>query len=243
MIREIGIDVGSYTFDKVAKTITLAGIPTIDQSQIILITHAPTSTVIYNFADGAATWGSYVAATGVLTLTYNTNTGSFSNTDPLRILIDNMDMDWYDAGQDVKKMADQSPLWTRRTDVEAIIASAQTLTTSFANLWPQIDCRGYTNITFWIKCTVQQSTWIQIKFLAAHTYGWTESFTIPVSSVNPDVINVSPEILQFPDWVNFLYPITVTTNGTIPYLTAQVKMSIDGGTDGTIDTAYCTKSY
>lgn len=78
-------DVGGYTFDKVAKTVTFTGGYTPTLKQILGITNATRNIVIYNPADvnkGGTLSGN------VLTLTYNTNTGGFANTDELMIAVD-----------------------------------------------------------------------------------------------------------------------------------------------------------
>ena len=108
MKRLIGVDAGSYMFDKTAKTITFSGI-SIVQSQIFLIMHVPTTQVIYNFAD-TGKGGTFVTATQVLTLEFDTS--SFSDTDELQILVD-LDMDGYDPTLNVKSVVNQSPEWSR----------------------------------------------------------------------------------------------------------------------------------
>ena len=77
----IGSDLGSYTFDKVAKTITFSGF-TASLERVLMVTDATNNTIIYQFND--ATKGGTLT-NNVLTLTYNTNTVSFNNTDKLQI--------------------------------------------------------------------------------------------------------------------------------------------------------------
>lgn len=227
------------TFTKSTKTLVFSGYTINSLKDIAVITDVTNGIVIYNFAD-ASTWV-FTVATQTLVLTYNTNTASFADTDELVV-----NLFWAvatDPGLDIAKTVDQSPVRTRRTDAEAIIAAAQTLTTSFADLWPEIDCRGFNTVTIWLKGTVNASTGIQLRALGKHTYAGTEEMALPIESVTTAVINVTPEIVQFPDWINFLYAITAKVNNSIPYIQRQVKMSVDGGTDWTIDTANLTKGY
>lgn len=239
MTIQIAKDIGAYTFDKTAKTITITGITINSLSDFRVVANATDSTLIYNFADPtqSATW---VSATGVLTLEYDTT--SMDNADELIIIVDAGEPQ-IDFGLGLVKTSDETPIWARRTDVEAIISAAQTLTTSFANIGTEIDCAGYTTLMIWLKCTVQQSTGIQIKALAKHTYAGTESYSLPIEIVSSGLIAASIEVVQFPDAVNFLYAVKVKVDNVIPYLQFQVKMTTDGGTDGTIDTAYVTKGY
>jgi hypothetical protein len=79
------IQIVNYTFDKATKQITFSDYSTIRLDQILLITDVTNNTVIYQFND--STKGGTVA-TNVLTLTYDTNTGAFNNTDKLQIFYD-----------------------------------------------------------------------------------------------------------------------------------------------------------
>ena len=76
----------SYTFNKVAQTVTLTGFTgSIEQIKLITDFTETTRTVIYDPAS-AWLWGSLAGS--VLTLEFNTNTASFLNTDKLEIIID-----------------------------------------------------------------------------------------------------------------------------------------------------------
>lgn len=77
----IGTDVGSYSFNKVAKTITFDGFaPRLER--FLVITDTFNNNIIYNFAD--PTKGGSLSGQ-VLTLVFDTNTVAFNNSDPLQI--------------------------------------------------------------------------------------------------------------------------------------------------------------
>ena len=78
----IGLDYGSYTFNKVAKTVTI-NLPSgnVKLEGLLLITDTTNNTIIYQFSD--ATKGATLSG-NVFTLTYDTNTASFANTDKLK---------------------------------------------------------------------------------------------------------------------------------------------------------------
>jgi hypothetical protein len=82
MRQLIGKDVGSYVFDKTAKTITFSGVP-LTQEQLSIITNTTSQAIIYSFAH-TALGGTLVGS--VLTLTYDTS--AMSNTDKLQIYVD-----------------------------------------------------------------------------------------------------------------------------------------------------------
>ena len=83
MKQLVGVDIGSYSFNEVNKTITFTDCGTLTLSNILLITNVTDHMIMYNFAD-EATKGTLV--NNVLTLDFNTST--MSNTDNLQIYID-----------------------------------------------------------------------------------------------------------------------------------------------------------
>jgi hypothetical protein len=72
----------NYSFNKVTKEITFSDLANIRLDKILLVTDVTNNTIIYLFSD--QTKGGTVSA-NVLTLTFNTNTAAFNNTDKLLI--------------------------------------------------------------------------------------------------------------------------------------------------------------
>lgn len=76
----------SYSFDKATKQVTITWFSgSIEQIKLITDLTTTTPTVIYDPTRNGYGW---TLAGSVLTLTYNTNTASFANTDKLEIIID-----------------------------------------------------------------------------------------------------------------------------------------------------------
>ena len=334
MKKLVGFDIGTHTFDKVAQTVTMSGLPSLSLEQILLITNTTRGTIIYSFAD--STLGGTLSGS-VLTLA--TSTTAMANTDKLQIYVDlntnpaiplvadykspddftavytssstitlsllpvtitdssqiryikqittsntsnifhngfngctlvivpstgiitiygvgtpflsgdvyevgiSGQLKAYDPSLDISKTVDQSPVWTRRTDVEPLLSAAYTLTSSFANVGPVIDCRSYNTIAIFVKCTVQNSAGIQMRATAYHTYAGSEQWSIPIETISPGLDNITIETVQFPDGVNFLYVIKCKVDNVIPYIQLQFKDTTVGATHGTIDTLYVTKGY
>lgn len=85
----------NYSFNKTAKTVTFTDFSSIRLDRILLITDVTNNTLIYQFNNSQL--GGTVG-TNVLTLTYNTNTSAFNNTDALQIFYDSATGDpTYDA--------------------------------------------------------------------------------------------------------------------------------------------------
>jgi hypothetical protein len=87
MKKLVGTDiVGGYTFDPIAKTVTLTGLQyTIGLQNILLINNATANTIIYTFA-GGATKGQTSFTNNVLSLDYDTT--SMNASDALSIYVD-----------------------------------------------------------------------------------------------------------------------------------------------------------
>lgn len=83
MKQIVGTDVGSYTFNASAKTITLVGLSTVLQQQLLIITNTSHNVVMYQFNN--ALLGGTIAGN---VITVICNTSSMSNTDSLQIIID-----------------------------------------------------------------------------------------------------------------------------------------------------------
>ena len=77
----IGSELGSYSFDKTAKTITFSGF-TASLERLLLVTDTTNNTIIYQFNDPLK---GGTLSNNVLTLTYDTTGGTFANTDKLQI--------------------------------------------------------------------------------------------------------------------------------------------------------------
>lgn len=77
----IGSELGSYSFNKTAKTITFSGFAA-TLERLLLITDTTNNTIIYQFNDPLK---GGTLANNVLTLTFDTTGVSFANTDSLQI--------------------------------------------------------------------------------------------------------------------------------------------------------------
>jgi len=84
MKKLIGSDLGSYTFNKTAHTVSLTGLPmTLVLPQVLLITNVTSNIMIYNFASNPI--GGTIN-NNVITLNYDTS--GMADTDILQIFID-----------------------------------------------------------------------------------------------------------------------------------------------------------
>lgn len=118
----------SYTFNPVTRTIVIQN-KAIKRNQLLLIINARTNTVIYNFSDSALTASSYTATsspnaeTTTIVLTYDTGPSgaAMSSTDPLSIIVDEINENFYPAEayrDPVEKFRTSTPQSLIDTDFE-----------------------------------------------------------------------------------------------------------------------------
>lgn len=231
----IGSDIGSYTFDASAQTVTLTGIKTFNISEILVITNITDQEIIYLPSDTGK--GGTISG-NIITLEFDTT--SMSDTDDLQIFVQyNNDKDY---NLWVQKFIDQAPIWARYTDPEAIISSAYEITASFADVGSEIDMRWYNRLGLWVTIDINTSVNPQIRILQKHTSAWSEEYreiylSSPVS--NKTTINLND--YEVDTDVDQLFFIPIKTANLIWFIQIQVKDDSNG--TGQIDALYATKAF
>jgi len=214
----------------------------IDNWQLVYIRVVPTSWATKLYQAGVNCTLRVDPATNIVTISDHTGT-AFATGDVYEVGCN----DWvpaYDQLSDSQKVTDLVPKHFT-TDSVSFLASAQTLTGSWADL-----VTGYEIPTDWkksiwllIKSTVQLSTWIQVRALAKTSSWATLEATLPIKTVSSTIVNVAPETVWFPDWVNFIYFLTRDLNYAVPLVQFQVMATVVGWTPWTIDNAEYTLWY
>lgn len=147
----------------------------------------------------------------------------------------------YDSTNDLLKIAEQSPLNLQYSGPTAILAAAQTLTGSYADVGPEIPCWGYRTVGIWLKITVNQATALNVQVLAKHTASDTSEYNLPISIVGSSSVSITPEVVALPATNNVIL-LMVNVANVVPYI--QIQMSeTDAGTDATVDSCFYTAGY
>ena len=137
MKQLIGKDVGAYTFDAVAKTVTITGLDRLVLEDVLLITNVTDNLIIYQFNE--ATKGGSIAA-NVITLTYDTT--SMSNTDRLQIWVDYNQGDLWQSlslgGYGYHTVADQAALGLANAEVDFVLIRHPAATNILTRYWEQL---------------------------------------------------------------------------------------------------------
>lgn len=167
----VGKDIGSYTFDASAKTITFGGLGTIRLEDIFLIYNLTSNTKIFQFASSGLS-GS--VAGDILTLDYDTT--SMADTDILQIFYEqgSPEID-FDLG--ANRSANITPEYARYTDPEVLV-TAQDLTGSYADFGAEIDMQGYDGLNISIVADVNDSENVKLKVLGKMESGGTDEYEI-----------------------------------------------------------------
>jgi len=133
----------SYVFTPSAKTILIN--KAIKRNQLILIINSKTNDVIYNFSDPSLTANSYTISSspGVettnITLNYNTAAAGMQSTDPLSIIVDEVNENFYPAEtfrDPVDKLRTSTPQALIDTDFEYSTQSTKWETLALTNNRP-----------------------------------------------------------------------------------------------------------
>lgn len=160
--------VSLYTFDPVAKTVTLLGIPNINLEQILLVTNVTDGIILYSFADSAC---SGTLVDNVLTLTYDTT--AMESTDRLQIFID---MPVVENIESEQQGIDES--YVIDTNLSEVLGTQSlvdkgSLKTNTVFSQSKVSGRiGSTNETLGIDCNNMNTVAIQLSGIWAGTVSW-----------------------------------------------------------------------
>lgn len=130
-----------------------------------------------------------------------------------------------------------------------LIASAQTLTASFAALGPQISTDGFNKISLWLNLNLtapKTSTNFRVRAKVSHTSGGT-AYLLPIYNVTatgtPFYIQFEPEYLELNVDVDTNVCLTWSVENTQPFIAFEVMVEATGATAAVVTTAEATMSY
>lgn len=145
--------------------------------------------------------------------------------------------------EDTRKVAEQQPLWSNYTDAQELISAAQDFTGSWADLGPEVDCRGYNNVRIWLTIDVNNSLDMRVRALVKHESGGVEEYTLPIETYGASDIKVEDAYWEFNVDADQLMVLELDVGNTIPFLQFQIEAGTVGVTAGQVDAAYVTKGW
>ena len=173
-------------------TITCSNAPfTIDDTvcTVVSIMYKPTWWTRQNILKNRENWVSMVASSNVITVTWAWT--PFTSWDTYEVGV-NYIPSWSDLWTDTQKVTNQNPDSSYYQDVVPLISSAQTLTTSFADIGFEVPCAWYKTLFLRLKITIQNSIWVQLQALPKHTSAGTEEYNfVTITQWNPNTLVLS----------------------------------------------------
>lgn len=118
------------------------------------------------------------------------------------------------------------------------IAASQAVTGSWVNLGSPIDVMAFNTLGAWLKFThAGGSANFRVRALAMLTQDATDTYLLPIQTVNSTVINVNDEYFEFDDDTagQYKHLLEVYTAGLIPW----VQLQVSAGTPGTMTVDSC----
>ena len=126
-----------------------------------------------------------------------------------------------------------------------LIAAAQTLTGTFADLGAEIDMSQYTRCLVWLNIDINDSLNVRLRVLGKLAPRGTLEYQLPIESIvttTPFNVSTEGEYFEFNVDADQQIVIEFVTNGSIPYLQFQVMAGTVGAGAGQIDNADITFS-
>ena len=128
------------------------------------------------------------------------------------------------------KNTQQNPIWSRYTSPVSLTTANDTLTTSWADVGSEIDCRGYTDIILYITLDINAALNARLRALGKWESAGTDEYNLVIETVSSSDIKIEPEYIEFNTDADQLVVLRIHTGG-IPFLQIQTQEGTDGGDD------------
>lgn len=229
---QVGSDVGAYTFDASAQTVTIAGIGTLALEDVKEVVNVTDQIVIYNPLHSGK--GGTISS-NVLTLEYDTT--SMSDADSLAVVVSYNKNTDYDLG--VTKTINQAPIWSRYTDPEVYTTlTPDDITYDEGTV---IDVRGYNTLNMFYSKTASDAddSYIKIIYLTASDSA-VDHQELSLGSPAGGVTVLTQNVYER-DKAALVEMLSIPTNGA-PYMRIDIAKKTDNGTDSAF-TISINKAY
>lgn len=163
-------------------------------------------------------------SSGVITL--SDVSANFDGTESILLHIVGPDKT-FDNTLDVVKTSEQAPLWNRFTDSESIISASQNVTTTWVDIGPELDTRGYNTLVAYVTVDINAGSGVKLKALAKTAYAGASEYDIPTKTTVTSGTTVYGHFYQFGADVDQLVALDWDVTG-IPYVQLQVMANVSG---------------
>lgn len=168
---------------------------------------------------------------------------NFADTDKFQVIIRGGDRAT-SLPEDARKMIDVAPYPLRSDDAGIpLITSPQDFTAAWVDLGPEIPMYGWNTCGFYFTFDKNNAVNMRVRVLDKHESGGVEEYPSVIETYGTAVIAVEPAYWELTQDVDQLLPLTIKTNGLVPYVQVQIQAGTPGATPGQIDAAYYMRGW
>jgi hypothetical protein len=155
----------------------------------------------------------------------------------------------YDQSLQALRVAPQySDRSYRQTDPVSIIAAAQNITASWADLGPEILCDGSNTVCLWVNVDINDALNVRFRALAKHTSAGAVEYQLPTKVVNstatPWLVQCEGNVLEWNvDGTDFASVFSFDLVNSVKYVQFQVMAGTAGASPGQVLNAETTQGW
>jgi len=121
---------------------------------------------------------------------------------------------------------------------EAGNATAQNVTSNWADLGSEIRTEGYSKLGLYLNVDINDSANIRIRALAKRESAGTDEYCLPIETVSSSDVKIEDEYMEFNVDADQKVILSVQLDRLIPWVQIQVQAGTVGQTAGQIDSFY-----
>ena len=130
------------------------------------------------------------------------------------------------------------------TPIVTLTSSPVTLTTSWADLGPQVDVRGsYNNVGVYLDIDINDAENARFRVLARHESSGT-NYNFPIIDPKTSTVGLNPEYFEFTTDADQAMVVGIDTQNVVNYIQVQIMCtSLTGASYGTVKSGYLTRGW
>lgn len=122
----------------------------------------------------------------------------------------------------------------------SLISSAQTFSTTWIDLGPELLVAPASEIGLWLNVTISDTQNARVRALAKHTGAGADEYVLPILTESASAINVQDEYVELDDDADQKMILFWPTKRVLVYVQFQISAGTVGTTAGQIESAYAT---
>ena len=153
--------------------------------------------------------------------------------------------DVWDSVNNLLKVQEQSPVWSRTISPVALIGAAQDFTAAMADVGGEIPCSGYRHLRVWVTLDINDSTDCRVAVLVKHTSaGSVEAPYDPNKwALRDSTLSATGAYREWNTDADGEYLVEIELDNAMPYVQLQIQAGTVGASAGQIDAATYVLGY